>query len=313
LRYETLISLTRALKGAGKSSTDLMIKDFLKIAKSGLTDKMLLIRVASAEVIHIAVYTCTSQPPPMKADEYDALLNFTTKALEGANYSVRRAVASLFGTIVGLSQRPPLTPKGSPKRAAKAGAADSSAGNPGDVGASDVNILTVDEILAILSSLFAKATSNDAKVGIAEAFAATFKQLGITFVESHYPAVSKTIIDLAANPKLTSTKQDSILMRNLCGFLLRDVVGKMLSEAGQIAALKELGTGWLRKWPAVMANDVAPPDLALICVLHEVAALLVDLGPAASVEQDTIVEPLVILMGHTSRSVNLALSWCLMC
>ncbi len=50
LRYECLLSLTRALKGAGKAATDSMIKEIQKYAKYGIYDKYIIIKSVSAQV-----------------------------------------------------------------------------------------------------------------------------------------------------------------------------------------------------------------------------------------------------------------------
>ncbi|KAJ3277917.1 hypothetical protein HK104_002844, partial [Borealophlyctis nickersoniae] len=309
LRYETTMALTKALRGAGRGATEVMIKDFLKIAKNGLADKVPLIRTASAELME-AIYKHTSHPPPLKTDEYETVLAPAAKALDGSNYPVRRAVASLIATILGLSQSPPPVAKTPAKKPGKPGAApETTTGAP----AQEQYILTVEEMLSVLSSLCLKGTTREMRIGVIEAYAATFKRSGIRFVETNYALIVKNIVDLASHPKMTTTLNDTLLIRELAGFILREVVGKMLTETGQANAVKELGKGWLRKWPAVLATDVAPSEFALVCVLNELAALLVDLGPAAVSQQEAIVDPLVTLLAHPSRAVNVALAWCLRC
>ncbi|KAJ3033026.1 hypothetical protein HDV00_006836 [Rhizophlyctis rosea] len=308
LRFETTVALTRALRGAGKGASEQMIKDFLKIGKAGLADKLPLIRSVSAELLE-SIYKNTAQPPPLKLDEYESLLLPVTKALESGNYPVRRTIASFIASILTLSQSAPPVPKVPPKKQVK-GQPAPEAPAPGVI---EQNILSPEEMLSILSYLCIKSTSKEVRVGIAEAYSATFKRLGIRFIESNYPAVVKNLMELVSHPRLTASPNDVLLMRDLVGFLLREVVGKMLTETGQGNALRELCSQWLKKWPAVLATDVAPSEPALICVLNEVAALLIDLGPAAISQQDAIVEPLTTLLNHPSRTVNIALSWSLRC
>lgn len=44
------MAMTRALRGAGKASSDATTKELIKIAKSQINDKVLIIRAASLEV-----------------------------------------------------------------------------------------------------------------------------------------------------------------------------------------------------------------------------------------------------------------------
>lgn len=50
LKNECLIALVKTIKGAGRGASDQTVKDLLKIAKTGLTDKILLIRSSCLEV-----------------------------------------------------------------------------------------------------------------------------------------------------------------------------------------------------------------------------------------------------------------------
>ncbi|KAJ3175180.1 hypothetical protein HDU87_006415 [Geranomyces variabilis] len=305
LRYESLIALERCLKGAGKGANEAMTKDLVKLAKLGITDKLPLIRAASIE-LYRAIYEYTSYPPPEKADEYEQLFNSVLKAMEGGTYSLRRSVASFVSALLSLSQQPgPKKDKG--KKATKPGT------DPDPTPAAEKNILEVAEALGLLVTLLTKSASREVRIGTLEAYAATLRRLGPKVVESNYATIVKSILDIATHPKLITSAADAVLMRECCGFLLREAVGKMLSETAQINAVKELGNGWLRKWPPVLGTDVAPPDLALVCVLNELASLLIDLGPAVAGEEGAIIEPLLKLLGHPSRSVNLALAWCLRC
>ncbi|KAI8907094.1 armadillo-type protein [Powellomyces hirtus] len=305
LRYECLVALERSLKGAGKGAIDTMTKDLVKLAKVGITDKLPLIRAASVE-LYRAIYDYTSYPPPEKIEEYDLLLGAVAKAMEGGTYALRRSVASFASALLALSQQASQK-RDKGKKATKPGT-DADA-----VAVPEKNILEVEEVLAVLSTFLTKATSREVRVGALESYATALRRFGPKFVEINYPAIVKSILDLSTHPKLVTTQAEAAFMRESCGFLLREAVGKMLSETAQINAVKELGNGWLRKWPAVMGTDVAPPDHALVCVLNELAALLIDLGPAIAGEEGAIIDPLMQLIGHPSRAVNLALAWCLRC
>ncbi|KAJ3091723.1 hypothetical protein HK102_013667 [Quaeritorhiza haematococci] len=313
LRHVVLTSLARALKGAGKAAGEPMVKEMMKIAKTGLVDKVPLIRAAAAELM-LSLCRYTHQPVSLnKYEEYDSLLITILKSLDGSNEVVRRVVSGLIAHILSTSQSAPAPGKATTaKKPAKPVAAADASGASTAIGSSDQTILTVDEMLSLLASHFVKTTSREVRIGIVESYVTLFKTLGIKFVEGQYVVIVKHMLDLAAHAKLTTTRNDLLLMRHLCGFVLREV-GKMISEGAQITALRELSTNWLRKWPAVTSNEVAPSKMVLVCVLNEVAALLIDLGPAAAAAQDALIEPCMTLLGHTSESVNVALAWALKC
>ncbi|KAJ3190081.1 hypothetical protein HDU85_000372 [Gaertneriomyces sp. JEL0708] len=301
LRYEITVALTRCLRGTGKSVNEQQLKDIVKIAKAGGADKLPLIRSASLE-LYQTLYECTSMPLPTKADDYDQILAVAQKSLDSRDNLARRSAAAFVATILCLSQKPVQADKRKGQKAATQDGAQP-----------DRNYLTVDEMLTLLTSLHLKASSVEAKVGTIKAYAGTLRRLGLSFMQTNYTIISQSIIGLAAHPKLTSTQPEVLFMRECSEFLLRDTIGKNLSEAAQLRALDALAQGWLSRWPAVLSTDSAPSDAALVCVLNETAALLVDLGPAAAGQEVAVVKCLANLLTHPSPSVNLALGWCLRC
>ncbi|KAI9012871.1 armadillo-type protein [Gaertneriomyces semiglobifer] len=301
LKYETTVALTRCLRGTGKSVNEQQLKDIVKIAKAGGADKLPLIRSASLE-LYQTLYECTSMPLPTRADDYDQILAVAQKSLDSRDNLARRSAADFVATILCRSQKPVQAEK---RKGQKAATQDSA--QP------ERNYLTVDEMLALLTSLHVKASSVEAKVGTINAYAGTLRRLGLSFMQANYTIIARSMISLAAHPKLTSTQPEVLFMRECSEFLLRDTIGKNLSEAAQLRALDALAQGWLSRWPAVLSTDSAPSDAALVCVLNETAALLVDLGPAAAGQEVAVVKCLANLLTHPSPSVNLALGWCLRC
>lgn len=102
-----------------------------------------------------------------------------------------------------------------------------------------------------------------------------------------------------------------LLIRTLVGIILRDLIGvRMLGEQGQIGAIRELSTAYIKRWPAVMPGQTAPTSSALV-VLREVVRLLKQLGNTPPPGQDTLAEPLVTLLGHPSHTTRVTASWAL--
>lgn len=222
---------------------------------------------------------------------------------------VRDSFASFFASIIALSQKPS-------KAAVKA-----------DTSMLNTTNLSVKDMMSLLSKLYLyevqflggmavgitgmgpKPMTKEVKIIVVEAFAVLLKKLGVVFIEENYSAISKTLLEFAAHPKHQITKHDTLLVREMVGYLLREVIGKVLSETGQLLAIKELA-GWLKLWPG-SSKETAPHDIVLCCVLGEISALLYELGPAAYNAQEEIVNPLLKLAIHPSISVKISIASCL--
>ncbi|KAI8923137.1 armadillo-type protein [Entophlyctis helioformis] len=302
IRFETLQAASRALTGAGKAANDSTIKDLARFAKNGISDKLPIIRQAAAE-LYEALYKHTSQLPPLNMAEYETLVASFLKPLEGSNYFARRAFANLIASLLSIAQIPGHLAKVSPKRT-NAKTDPNNASN-----AAEKTILSEEEIFLLISNQFIKATSRESRIGIMEAAAAFLRQSGPRFVEANYPVILKSLVELAASPKAASTRSEAVFVRESCSFLLREVAGKMLTETGQTNGVKEIISSYVRRWPAVLAIDIAPSEHALAFVLGELAALFGDLGPAANDCQEGVMDALLALLAHPSVPVKISLAW----
>lgn len=250
--------------------------------------------------------------PPLKYDEYEYTLSQFLKPLEGTDREIRKELASAMGFILSLSQ------KNQPAQKEAKGLkipffSSPTATTPAEQEYLDKPILSVDEMLSVISNLLIKATARDVKVALFETFALLLRNFDIGFLEQSYSIITGKIIGFLSLPKLNSTKSDAAFTLAACRFLMREALGEHLSELGQVGAVKELINSWVRRWPAVSVEEVAPTDLQLVFVMDEIGALFTDLGPAASSIVDFAIDPLAILLAHPAHSVNLSLSWCLRC
>jgi hypothetical protein len=227
----------------------------------------------------------------MSVSEFDYLLKDVLKLIDSPNKMVHHSFASLIASLLVLSQEKKYVP---PKK--------SKDHNP-----PERNILTVDEMLSFLPNYYVKAHSADARVTIIEAFAIIFRYFGIQFAEQNYSSICTICFELSANPKLQQFKLDYYAAKASTGFLLREVVGKLLSEAGQLRACRDLAKR-LKGW---IPGSTELSDTAICGILNELGHLLEELGPAAYSIQDDIVDPMMNLMQHPSFLVKLELATCL--
>jgi len=174
-------------------------------------------------------------------------------------------------------------------------------GPPAAIDAPPTSMMTLPDMLNILSSWMCRqGTTRRTRAGIAGFYTSLFISLGPTFIESHYRQIVGNLLhDIVAHPRNSTSRQEVLLVRRLVTTLLRDVIGvRMLSEQGQISAIKELSTTYLQKWPALMPGQIAPSANVLVIVLNEVACLVQQLGnapPPVQVRTDPILSQQPIL------------------
>ncbi|CAG8601056.1 5210_t:CDS:10, partial [Ambispora leptoticha] len=331
VRLEAISTITRALEGAGKGASEPVIKDITKCLKLSLTDKALIVRVASVECMR-AIIKYAPQSAPIS--ELDMMLNQMFKVLDGSNQTIRRAVASFIATLLASTQEdtdnlmPTSTPSNITTPKGKSSGKSSGPNNqnitltpesptsavPPESAKSP--FISPNEMLSHLSLFYNKSsTTREMRAAIIETYSTLFIQLGTKYVESNYATIAQHLLgDLVSNTRNASSRYEVLSVREHCGLLLRDVIGtRLLSEQGQVFAVRELVNGWVKKWPALMPNDTEPNKLALVCAVNEISGLLLDLGGAASTVQDVLIDSLITLLGHPSYSVQISTAWCLRC
>ncbi|KAJ7472591.1 clathrin-coated vesicle protein [Mycena latifolia] len=323
LRYHALVALQKSLTTASRAVTEASFKDVVKQMRAALTDKCLPVQRGAAEVI-IALYSGADGHPPPSASDVDAILSQCVKSLETADQITRSALALLVGHILASTQtaRPPITvePKAT-KKEKKPGEEDDEDVSPTATHANaDAGkpTLTATEMFACLSTHFNKPSlSRKSRIGLFDFYAALLTKLGPSFVEGQYALIVAHLtgeIVVGPSGRPARTRYEGLLVRALVGVLLRDLVGeRMLSEQGQIGAIRELANVYLKRWPAMMPNSVAPGEAVLVVVLREVAGLLQQLGNAPPPVQDAVAEPLVTLLAHPSHTVRVNTAWALRC
>ena len=232
-----------------------------------------------------AIYNFTVYIPPLTLSEYDAMIVSIAKYVDSGTKELRNSAASAIATLLVKSQNP------IPKQALKK-----------DESPSDQPILSISDMLSLLTSCYLKSTGTEAKSAIAEGFAMFFRKSGLEFAESNYSDICRTCIELASHTKLQNSKSDCYISKKIAGFLLHDVIGRLLSETGQLNACRHLGNELKRE-------NISDAELNFI--ISELGALLSELGPAAYPIQSEIVEPLLLLISRNTNVIKVTLACCL--
>ncbi|KAH9916212.1 clathrin-coated vesicle protein [Fomitopsis serialis] len=318
LKYHSLGALEKTLSTAKRAVTDALVKDITKQMKNALSDKALPLQRAACDVL-ILMYPADDSS--RLVSDVDPLVVSCTKSLENADQLTRRSLAKLVAHILATTQVQRVIPVAEPPKKAKKGQnanEDDEDAIPGmHVQAEEAKpIMTPQEMLAQLSTQFNKPqASKKTRVGIFDFYAALFAHLGSGWVEANYGLlVGHLMTEIVANPRNSTTRYETLLVRALVEVLLRDLVGvRMLGEQAQISAIQELSTVYLKRWPALMPGQTAPNPLCLAVALREVAGLLQQLGNAPPPVQDALVEPLQTLLGHPNHTIRVNASWALRC
>ncbi|KAF9228616.1 clathrin-coated vesicle protein [Gyrodon lividus] len=313
MRYHALTMLRKAVNSAKKALTESLAKDVLKNMKNGLADKALPVQRAAAGVI-IAMF---SPEESVTLVDVESVIAICVKALDGSDQLTRQSLAQLVGHMLAATQITRVVPVPEPPQKGRKEQEDNDATNPSYAVSENMKpLLAPGEMLSQLSMHFSKPQlSRKARAGIFDFYVALLTKLGAVFAESNYALiVGHLMSEVVSNPKNSATRYDKLFIQKLVGALLRDLIAaRMLSEQGQITAIQELSSSYVKRWPALMPGQVAPNPTVLTIVLKEIAELLQQLGNAPPPVQDAISEPLLNLLTHPSHGVRVNASWTLRC
>ncbi|RCI00083.1 hypothetical protein CU098_002114, partial [Rhizopus stolonifer] len=243
--------------------------------------------------------------------DVEGLLQNCFKAFENSTFPVRKAIASVCATLLVFTQSQATVDPNKPNlRHAVTGETTKKSDDP-----KSVTLMSIEEMLSQLSTCYNRLNaSRELKTGIIETYATLFVLLGTEFVEANYSTISKHVLCEILDIGKPATASDGAFLRSQVNFLLHNTIGKqLLSEQGQSNAIRLLVNNWIKKWPPLMANQSAPNKDILICVTNLVSELLTELEGAANSVQDILVEPLFVLLTHSSFSVQMAAVWAIRC
>ncbi|WWD08143.1 hypothetical protein V865_006254 [Kwoniella europaea PYCC6329] len=318
LRVHAILAFSKSLQSAGKALPDGLLKDLLKSLRNGIQDKALPVQRACAEAF-VSLHTHTSLLQLQQT--IDLVTPLVLKSLEGADYLTRRSLSRLLAHFLAASQVPgsgvaPAEP--SKKGSAKEGEDNSNEPTVMTSAAQDKSsktLLNTQEMLKYLSVPYNKPhTPRRLRNAIIDVYATLFTFLGGDYVEAHYAEIVKHMMDeIVIFQRGQSSRYDTLSTRDSVILLLRDLIGvRLLSEPGQVSAIRELTNSYLKKWqPTPLPGQPKMNNQVLIIALREIAGLLEQLGNAPPSIIELLAEPLVRLLSHESYSIRLAASYTL--
>ncbi|KAH7108306.1 ARM repeat-containing protein [Auriculariales sp. MPI-PUGE-AT-0066] len=314
LRSNALVCLRKLLTTAARALTDSTLKDILKQCRGYLSDKAFPVQRAAAEVL-IVLYPADDGNRAIS--DVESIVQLCIRNLDGADQQTRRSLARLAGHMLASTQVERAAPAEVPKKGKKEEGDDNDVPVPVGIQTEGPKlIMPPTQMLQVLSLQFNKAVaSRKTRIGIFDFYATLLLTLGSAWVESNYAVIARHFFtEVVTSMRSTSSRFEILTVRKLVSTLLRDLIAvRMLSEQGQIGAIRELSLAYVRKWPAVMPGQSSPNPLVLVIALREIAGLLQQLGSAPPPVQDVLADPLVELLAHPTHSVRVGAAWALRC
>ncbi|KAF7879654.1 uncharacterized protein EAF02_007824 [Botrytis sinoallii] len=247
-----------------------------------------LVRQAAAECLAEALVKSHSEEPPRDNDIP------IIKKIKRANTNKRSSVIAGQGLDDDEMPSRPGTPTGNKK--------------------SQVLVLTLQEILKVLSNQYIKiSTTNRARAGIAVCYSRIFKSMSERTVETMYmQIVDHLTVELLSHANITCNRYRLLTTRKFVQIILEDVVGhSILGESGQLDAAKSLVNDILKNYPQVIKERAEPSKHTLIATLSALASLIQTLGSAANVIAEGCRDGLLQVLQHPSYTVQIYTSYCL--
>ncbi|ODN88477.1 clathrin-coated vesicle protein [Cryptococcus wingfieldii CBS 7118] len=315
LRTQSLVAFSKSLYSAGRALPDALLKDLLKSLRWGLQDKALPVQRATAETfVSLHLYS----PVLHLQQTLDIIAPLAYKSLETADHTTRRAQSRMLAHFLAATQTP-----GSGVVQVDNGRKKPEEDNNGEPTVitsapedkSARTLFSVQEMLKYISVPYNRPQSpRKLRNALIDVYSTLFSTLGAEYVEANYAEIVKHIMTEIVTPqKGPSTRYEELATRAVADLLLRDLIGeRLLSEPGQVNAIRELISSYLKKWqPTLLPGQPKIDKNVLIIALREIAGLLEQLGNAPAQIIELLAEPVVRLLGHESYSVRLAASYTL--
>ncbi|KAK4049254.1 hypothetical protein OIO90_005543 [Microbotryomycetes sp. JL221] len=341
LRYNALLTLRKGIVVGSQSMSDLLTKETLKSLKALMNEKAGAIVRAAADCI----LALSAAPGTFSGlVEIDSVVTPALKAIETADFATRRSLSALVAGLLAHTQIEgsgaiELNSTSKKKKQTTTNENQDQEDNDPYPNINNISsnenskktLLTIVEMLNQLSIPFNRLSSTrQFRNGIIDVYGELFTALGSSWIEQHYVDVLKHVVNdigcgIAAGSgwtnwtprsieRLEPTKArfEALMARKAVKLLMKDVItGRLLSEGGQVAALRDVAETFLRQWPSLMPGKQAPTKQALVIALEETNSLLHSLGCAPPAIQDVLFEPLVRLVAHPSHSVQVSAAWAL--
>lgn len=318
-------SLAKIIQGVGQSIDESVAREVFKRARKAiLSDKAYFVQTCSCSCIgdlirHTNYFESVS--------DFEKVQAVVWRALDSPSPQVRNVAARTFASCLVKSYvENPIQnnvtktkrPKKVTKKQGKGDVEDDEYENsdfaaPDQIPKTSLQFGFEDLLSQFSLHYLHNTTTNRARIGMVVCFTTVFKALGPDVIESHYGEIaSHLLVELPLQAATKSTQHRQLLTRKCVALLLEEVVGRqLLSEDGQMAAVRHLVSDIIKDYPQSLNERAEPSKMTLICSLSAITSLLQLLGCAAYSLADSCQDSLVALLQHPSYAVQIYASSCL--
>ncbi|XP_055352546.1 HEAT repeat-containing protein 5B-like isoform X2 [Paramacrobiotus metropolitanus] len=322
-RIEIMKTLEKVITGMGSAAAS-HHREIHKHLRTAMTDRIMAVREAAARCLEALARESTF----LYTVELESCVSLACRAMENSTYDVRCAVASFVAAVLSAA----LT-------ASHSGPTGKNAPTP--AAAKLQKVVTVDEVLSLLASMFLRGgvgflktgasemirgttvVPKEVRIGTAHCYMAFLKRMGPQWLEKNLAVVLNSLIDLVGNPRSNTTHVDTIYARKCVTCIVRASVGGLLGEKAQLVAGREL-VNILYKYataPDVLVESGAAERNAdtrqhiLICALEQLQTVIMELDSVTvNLTADAghnLIDVTLAIVVYPSPNVQLAAAWTL--
>ena len=317
-------SLAKIVQGTGQSIDESVARDVFKQARKAISnDKAYLVQTYACNYIGEVIRQTTYFD---NLSDFEKIQACIWKAFDSPSSRVRNAAARTFASCLVKSfvENPVKVDVPKIKKSKKANKKQtkievdddqyehSDSAMPEKTSA--LLQFSFKDLLSQLSTFYQhNTTTNKARIGMIACFATVLKELGPDLVESHYGEIASHLLtELLPQVTSKSTRHRQLLTRKCVALLLENVVGRrLLSEDGQVVAVRYLLSDIIKDYPQILKERAEPSKETLICTLSAITSLLQLLGCAAYPLGESCRDGVLAVLQHPSYTVQIYASACL--
>jgi len=240
MRCEIMFTFERIVNGLGSAGNNLH-REIFKVAKTHVCDRSMPVRSAAATCLIALI----NQNNFMYTTELESNVTLGFRALDGSNYEVRCSIAKYLAALLAATQE--TTTNSSQNTMTKS---NTNAANAKKIKTEDIlNYLAGGFLRGNIGFLKSNTTERikgptsvqrEIRIGVTHTYVELALVLGTTWIEQNLSLFINHVLELAGNPRASTSHVDAVYSRKCITFILRSLVGSRLGEKAQFAAAKEL-------------------------------------------------------------------------
>ncbi|CAF4841473.1 unnamed protein product, partial [Rotaria sp. Silwood1] len=257
MRFEIMFTFERIINGLGSAGNNIH-REIFKVAKTYICDRAMPVRSAAA----MCLIALINQNNFMYTNELEGNVTLGFRALDGSNYEVRCSIAKYLAALLAATQETTLNQ-------------NQNTMNKSNVNVTNMKKIKTEDLLNYLASGFLRGNigflksntterikgpttvQREIRIGVTHTYVELALVFGTSWIEQNLSLFINHILELAGNPRASTSHVDAVYSRKCITFILRSVIGSRLGEKAQFAAAKEYATIITRyTTPQLITNNI---------------------------------------------------------